>query len=81
MPASALTGQQPPEVGAGDLPVHTKKFRKELANEIKKVANEVIERLWDLSLRRKFLTSILWIKTKKELSILRHQDFGAHKCS
>ena len=48
MPASALTGQQPPEVGAGDLPVHTKKFRKELANEITKVTNEVIERLYHL---------------------------------
>ena len=48
MPASAQTGQQPPEVGAGDLPVHTKKFRNELANEITKIANKVIERLYHL---------------------------------
>ena len=34
MPASAQTGQQPPEVGGGDLPVCENKFRNELENEI-----------------------------------------------
>ena len=38
MPASAQTGQQPPEGGGGDLPVCENKFRNELKNEISNIA-------------------------------------------
>ena len=48
MPASAQTGQQPPEVGGGDLPVCENKFRNELENEIANIANQANERLYHL---------------------------------
>ena len=34
VPASALTGQQPQEVGAGDLPVHKQEFRNRIFTKL-----------------------------------------------